>query len=445
MKNILLVNPWIYDFAAYDLWMFPLGLLNIAAYLKKHALNIQFLDFLDRHEQLVFNRQKDYSRTAAFGTGHFFKQEVSKPEIVGQIRRKFFRYGLPPEILRQKIKFIKKPDLILVTSGMTYWYKGLEQSISFLREIFPQCPIILGGIYARLCPEHARKNSKADYIFSGAEIDKVLSVVEDFLKIPLNQGQNQNSLPSFELLSNYKVLPILGSCGCPFRCTYCASNVLYPDFEQKDPGEVLNYISGCVQNFKPTDFIFYDDALLVNAENFIKPILKEVIKANLSVRFHTPNGLHARFIDEELAQLMYRANFKTIRLSLESTSSFFQQKSSEKVSNRDFKKAVKLLKKAGFRKQELGVYTMIGFPGQTKRDILDDMEFVSSSGAEIFLSSYCLVPQTQEWNIFIKKGMITNDEDPLLFSHTAFALLFAGFDGEMIRGLRRKASKLNKA
>ena len=28
-KNILLVNPWIHDFAAYDFWLKPLGLLYL--------------------------------------------------------------------------------------------------------------------------------------------------------------------------------------------------------------------------------------------------------------------------------------------------------------------------------------------------------------------------------------------------------------------------------
>jgi hypothetical protein len=31
----LLVNPWICDFATYDLWAKPLGLLQIAAYLRR--------------------------------------------------------------------------------------------------------------------------------------------------------------------------------------------------------------------------------------------------------------------------------------------------------------------------------------------------------------------------------------------------------------------------
>jgi hypothetical protein len=32
-KSILLVNPWIHDFAAYDLWMKPLGLLYLGGIL----------------------------------------------------------------------------------------------------------------------------------------------------------------------------------------------------------------------------------------------------------------------------------------------------------------------------------------------------------------------------------------------------------------------------
>jgi len=27
MKKVLIINPWIYDFAAYDYWFKPLGLL----------------------------------------------------------------------------------------------------------------------------------------------------------------------------------------------------------------------------------------------------------------------------------------------------------------------------------------------------------------------------------------------------------------------------------
>jgi len=31
-RYLLLINPWVYDFAAYDLWAKPLGLLYLAEY-----------------------------------------------------------------------------------------------------------------------------------------------------------------------------------------------------------------------------------------------------------------------------------------------------------------------------------------------------------------------------------------------------------------------------
>jgi len=46
-KSILLVNPWIHDFAAYDFWMKPLGLLYVGAILRAAGYEVGLLDCLD--------------------------------------------------------------------------------------------------------------------------------------------------------------------------------------------------------------------------------------------------------------------------------------------------------------------------------------------------------------------------------------------------------------
>jgi hypothetical protein len=40
----LLVNPWVYDFKAFDFWNKPVGLLIIASILKKLGFEIDFID-----------------------------------------------------------------------------------------------------------------------------------------------------------------------------------------------------------------------------------------------------------------------------------------------------------------------------------------------------------------------------------------------------------------
>ncbi len=46
--RILLVNPWIHDFAAYDFWATPLGLLTLGAMLRDHGARVSYVDCLDR-------------------------------------------------------------------------------------------------------------------------------------------------------------------------------------------------------------------------------------------------------------------------------------------------------------------------------------------------------------------------------------------------------------
>ena len=63
-----------------------------------------------------------------------------------------------------------------------------------------------------------------------------------------------------------------------------------------------------------TDVAFYDDALLVDAERLLLPVLRAV--EGKGIRFHTPNGLHARLLTPEIAAALVRAGFRTFRLSL---------------------------------------------------------------------------------------------------------------------------------
>ncbi|MFI5332344.1 MAG: hypothetical protein ACHQ2F_15095, partial [Desulfobaccales bacterium] len=43
----LLINPWIYDFAAYDYFARPLGLLHLAGWLRANGAEVHLLDCLN--------------------------------------------------------------------------------------------------------------------------------------------------------------------------------------------------------------------------------------------------------------------------------------------------------------------------------------------------------------------------------------------------------------
>ena len=78
---VLLVNPWICDFAAHDLWAKPLGLLQIGSLLRAGGYRVGFIDCLDRHDPET-NRRTDMLPPTfrPFGTGKFPKVPLETPE-----------------------------------------------------------------------------------------------------------------------------------------------------------------------------------------------------------------------------------------------------------------------------------------------------------------------------------------------------------------------------
>ena len=74
-----------------------------------------------------------------------------------------------------------------------------------------------------------------------------------------------------------------------------------------------------------------------------RQLLEEIIDRVPGVRFHCPNGLHARQITQEMADLMRRAGFSTIRLGLESSDAVRQQESGGKVTSDEFARAMENL------------------------------------------------------------------------------------------------------
>lgn len=219
--HILLISPWITDFAAYNFWIRPLGLLYIAGFLRESGFRVTLIDCLDF-----------YSKTQKFGDGKFFKTKIEKPLPLKSIPRNYCQYGIPEEMLLKRFSLLEeKSDLIGITSGMIYWYPGVFKLIEITKQFFKDVPVVLGGIYAALCHEHAKKCSGADIVFkSGNELEavKLISKLTQF-RLPHSAFRNE-SYPAFDLYPHLDYVCITTTRGCSFRCTYCASPILSKGF-----------------------------------------------------------------------------------------------------------------------------------------------------------------------------------------------------------------------
>jgi len=427
-SRVLCINPWIYDFAAYDYWSKPLGLLYIAAFLRERGVTVDFVDCLDKwHPELLRRQRRHQPKMHPYGIGHFHREIVPTPASIKFIPRHFARYGLPEDIFLTELNSRPRPDAILITSFMTYWYMGPQRVAELCRTVFPGVPLVLGGIYASLMPEHAQRVIKPDYLITGPGEYPLAEFLADVLHMPSLREQFPAHIdsfppPAFDLLRKNDYLIAMTSRGCPFRCTFCATYKVDSAFTQRQPEAVVAEILSQTERFGIQDVAFYDDALLMQPDRRIKPILREIIASRRPLRFHTPNGLHARYIDEELADLMYRSGFKTIRLSLESVAKERLRDIHNKITPGEMTRAVQNLVNAGYAPGELETYIIMGLPQQSLDEVIDTILYANSLSVQIRLSSFSPIPGTIDYQRAIDHGLFPADADPLLTNKTIIPL-----------------------
>jgi radical SAM superfamily enzyme YgiQ (UPF0313 family) len=434
--HILLVNPWIHDFAAYDVWAKPYGLLAIAAWLRAHGLPVSYLDCLDRFHP----RAPATDPHARNGRGPYHKQAIAPPEGLENVERTYCRYGIDPDWFRDDLRAIQRPDLILVTSLMTYWYPGVVEAIAVIREIYPDVPVVLGGIYARLCARHARDVSGADHVV-GDRGETLLEEILRFTGYTVRPHYDINAMdacpyPAFDLQRRVGAVPLLTTRGCPFECVYCASRYLEPRLQRRSPARVAEEVLYWYEKYGVMNFAFYDDALLVNAEEHALPLFGKIIEKEIPVLFHTPNAVHIRSITRRAAQLMRRAGFHTLRLGLETTA--FEERSDldGKVTEEEFFRAVGHLKTAGFGPDQIGAYLLVGLPRQSVSAVAASIKVVKAAGITPILAYYSPIPHTPLWPEAVTVSRYDLEADPIFTNNAIFPCQRESFSWEALAQLK---------
>jgi len=439
--HILLVNPWIIDFAAFDMWLRPTALLRIGALLRAAGISVSLIDCLDRTHpsQHAAKRRTD-------GTGKFLKTEIHKPEAIEFVPRVFGRYGITVAAFEEELSRVPKPDVVLITSSMTYWYLGVFEAVAKVKERWPETPVILGGRYATLCASHARKHSGADFIYEGALSGGFSALMRRLIgrDVPVPTTFADFPTPAHDMQRDRSTAVVALTQGCPFRCSYCVSHKLAPQFERRQTDAVIEEIRWLAEELGTRDIAFCDDALLVQPEELIAPLLHFVIKNKYHIRFHTPNAVHAGLLTPEIAALMKWAGFAGVILGLESADACFRKKTGGKIGEGDFERAAVYLREAGFKRGEIGAYILVGHPDQTEDDIIATARAAAALEVEPIPAEYSPIPGSADFVSAVSTFRHPPDSDPLLHNSSIVMFQHPKITPDGFRRIKQECATLKK-
>ena len=424
--KILLVNPPIHDFAAYDFWLKPSGMLSVAGFLRGKA-DFKLFDCLDRLAPFMTGQKK--FETDRWGRGRFYCRQIPSPPALEAIPRYFRRFGLPRNLFADFLAKEGPFDFVMVQTTMTYWYEGLREVIEDVHKLQPQAKIILGGNYVTLCCDHAQTLG-ADLLVKGTNLEPLW----EYLAIPPDLRQ-----PAlWEVYDKLNVGVLKLTEGCPFTCTYCSVPKVYGKFKPRSLDHSLGELE-LLCRLGVENVAFYDDALLFEADKVLIPFLSEVLKRNLRVNFHSPNALNARFITRDLAEIMVRAGFKTFYLGFESASQQWQKRTGSKVFSDELSQATRYLIAAGAEPANITAYQILGHPHIGIQQLEASMRFVNSLGIRGMLADFSPIPGTPDGE-YCRKWV--DLDEPLMHNKTVFPIVLLGFDeSNRLKDLQRRLNR----
>jgi radical SAM superfamily enzyme YgiQ (UPF0313 family) len=464
--KILLIQPPIQNFYDTDIRLQPLGLCMLKAAAKKFLPHIQ-VTVRDYHQghgrktiplpaELSYLREYfRYPDTSPFSTFlHYYHFGASFEEIAKDVAH-------------------EKPDLVGISSLFSPYHR---EALACAREIKKRLniPVLMGGSHVSAAPLSVLNDSSVDFIIRGegerpfVEFLKAWEAGLPMESVP-NLGFKRNGEPvlnpmaeNFTLddlpLADFSDLSldrylfekkplcfITTSRSCPHRCTFCSVHLTFGDeFRRRSPDNVLSEIrQRYSEGYRVFDF--EDDNLSFSKED-LKTILNALIAEFPAKDLHLAamNGLSYLSLDGEILELMKRAGFRNLNISLVSANADVLARLKRPHTLGKYLDVVHQAHSLGF---DIVSYQILGIPYETLDDMVDTMALMASLpvliGASIFyLTPGCPIaaefPEMTESDIFKARSTAMAIETDQFRRDDLYTLFITARIINFLKGLRLK-------
>ena len=429
--DILLIQPPIRDFYLTAKRTVPYGLASIAAGLIEAGFSVQILDALSTAKSRVVDLppEFDYLRP-------FYGRPDQSPFA---LFHHFKHFGYSLDTIGQRVKKAQ-PFLVGISSLFSAYAREALQTARIVKDYHPNCKIIVGGHHATAMPARVMESGAVDFVLrgegevsmirfakavhSGTRHDDIPGLVYRKPDGGLHVGEavsvchpNDLPLPTTQLIDQryyrrYKQAGtvVVASRGCPLKCTYCSMGASSPlPYRRRSVASVIREIEMAVNQDHAGFIDFEDENLSLDRKWFLR-LLDELAQryAGKLPELRAMNGLLPSSLDEQVIAAMQAAGFRTLNLSLGTTSKAQQKRFQRPDVRRAFERALDLAPAHDL--QAVG-YIIVGAPFQKAADSLKDLLYLAERRVLVGTSVFYPSPGSKDYMLCASLGLL-----PLGFS-----------------------------
>ncbi len=414
-SKILLIDPPFYRFFNYYNRYFPLGLSYLSSTLKKagHQVTIYDADCNKNSKGMDYTRLPEKYRV--------YLKELRNPEnpIIKEISETFIKY---------------QPDVVGVTV-MTPKAASAFTIASLAKKFNRNCRVVFGGPHATLKADEILKNAKdVDFVVNGEGETALLELVNALAAgnghpgaiqgVSYRDGDKIVHHATKKFIDNLDNLPfpdretllgldtytsedmglLMGSRGCPYSCSYCATQIWTRKVRYRSLPNILEEIRRVHHRYGTRQFTFKDDSFTVNRKRvleFCDRLMTEGVKINWDC------NTRVDLVDPELLKTMKKAGCNSIKVGIESGSERILKLMDKGITLERTQEAARLFREAGIH---WTAYFMMGIPTETKEDVrktLDLLYKIKPSFASIGV--YEPFPGTKLFDVGVEHGLVNRE------------------------------------
>jgi radical SAM superfamily enzyme YgiQ (UPF0313 family) len=430
--KILLIDPPFELFQEIKRGFFPMGLVCLATSLRQRGHEVEVFDGEVGEEVKIVNylgAKKSYQ---------LYLDALDNPKHPAWKRLE--------ELIRSR-----NPQLLGISCSTVKFDSALYVA-KIAKKISPDLPVVLGGVHPTVLPEQSLKADLIDFVIRGegenafVELIDVLSGKGSIEKIDglsyFKKGkmihnkkrgfiEDLDSLPILDrdLLINTSRYDsedlglMMGSRGCPFECTYCASNNMWTRrVRYRSADNILKEMQLVHRKYGTTQFSFEDDSFTSN-KKLITEFCRKKIEARFDVKWSAITRIN--LLTDELLTTMKKAGLNHIRVGIESGSDKILKDTKKGMTVESYRKGARLIQK---HKIYWSAYFMLGLPSETREDIMATIELMKE-----IQPNYCTVsiftpyPGTEIFADLLKEEQVSLDMNWSKFSHASPHNYFAKY------------------